>query len=133
MKEVLDFLTNNRPFYLSTIKGDQAKVRPMGFIMEFENKIYFGAGTHKEVYQQMRANPKVEISTTNPDGNWLRLTGRVVFDDRPEVLQAAFSAMPTLKDIYPAGGSYKLGPFYLQEANALLLNLQGRILRSIDW
>jgi uncharacterized pyridoxamine 5'-phosphate oxidase family protein len=133
MKEILEFLSSNRPFYLSTIKGDQAKVRPMGFVMEFEGRIYFGAGMHKEVYQQMQANPKVEISTTNPKGNWLRLTGLVVFDDRPEVLQAAFAAEPHLRAIYPAEGNYKLGPFYLKEAKAILLTLQGKILQSIDW
>jgi uncharacterized pyridoxamine 5'-phosphate oxidase family protein len=44
MKEVLKFLEDNRPFYLATIDGVQARVRPMGFVMEFEGRLLFARG-----------------------------------------------------------------------------------------
>ena len=79
-KEVYDFLAAHRPFYMATVDADTPRVRPMGFIMEHECKIWFGMGTHKNVYKQLRANPKVEIVTTGgPDSDWVRLSGEAVF------------------------------------------------------
>ena len=38
MKEVLQFLQENAPFYIATVDGDKPKVRPFGFVMEHEGK-----------------------------------------------------------------------------------------------
>ena len=132
MKEVLKFLEDHRPFYLATIDGDQARVRPMGFVMEFEGRLYFGAGNQKEVYRQMKAAPRVEISVTDngaPDSPWLRLTGQVVFDDRPELWAAALKIMPHLADIYPQTGPARMAAFYLQEAEAVFYDMKGTVSR----
>jgi uncharacterized pyridoxamine 5'-phosphate oxidase family protein len=57
LEEVLQFLTDNKPFYFATIDGNKPKVRPLGFFMNYENKLYFGIGKHKQAYQQILANP----------------------------------------------------------------------------
>jgi len=132
MEEILKFLEEHRPFYLATIDGAQARVRPMGFVMEFEGRLYFGAGNQKDVYRQMKANPQVEISTTNsgvPESPWLRLTGRVVFDDRPDLWAAALKIMPRLADLYPETGEARLAVFYLQEAEAVFYDMKGTVRR----
>jgi uncharacterized pyridoxamine 5'-phosphate oxidase family protein len=38
MEEILKFLQDNKVFYLATVDGDQARVRPMGFIMIYDGK-----------------------------------------------------------------------------------------------
>lgn len=118
MKEVLDFLRSNKVFYLATIDGDQARVRPLGFVMEYGHKIFFGVGNQKKVYQQLKANPKVEISAASPEGRWIRITGQAVFDERPEIIEAAFKTMPMLKDMYGDPQGPKLAGFYLKEGEA---------------
>ena len=133
MQEILKFLADNRPFYLATLDGAQARVRPMGFVMEFEGRIYFGLGDQKAVYRQMKANPQVEICTTAsqaPDSPWLRLTGRAVFDPRPELWAAALKAMPMLADIYPETGPARMAPFYLENAEAVFCDMKGSVRRA---
>ncbi|MDR1165565.1 MAG: pyridoxamine 5'-phosphate oxidase family protein [Deltaproteobacteria bacterium] len=132
MKDVFAFLAANRPFYLATIKDRGPKVRPMGFVMEYHGKIYFGAGAQKQVYRQMVDNPLVEIATTDKDGQWLRLTGLVVFDDDPECFEAAVQAMPRLKEIYPEGGP-RLALFYLKDGVALFHDHQGNVLKTVNF
>lgn len=39
MEEVLKFLTENTPFYVATVDGDTPKVRPFGFVMNYEGKL----------------------------------------------------------------------------------------------
>ena len=130
MNEVLKFLEANRPFYLATVDGAQARVRPMGFIMEFEGRIYFGAGNQKAVYRQMKANAQAEICATAsqaPDSPWLRLTGKVVFDARPEVWAAALKTMPQLASMYPESGEARMAAFYLQGAEAVFYDMKGTV------
>ncbi|MDR0620962.1 MAG: pyridoxamine 5'-phosphate oxidase family protein [Deltaproteobacteria bacterium] len=131
-KEVFEFLSAHRPFYMATVEGSAPRVRPMGFIMEHGGKIWFGMGTHKNVYKQLVANPKVEIvATGGPDSDWVRLSGEAVFDPRPELFQAALAAMPHLKDIYPEGGP-TMGLFSLAKGKAVFMTLRGQPSKEVD-
>lgn len=99
MSKIVQFLTDAVTFYLATMDGDQARVRPFGAVAEIEGKIYLCTGNPKDVYKQMMANPKVEISAMVGE-RWIRLTGEVARDERPEAKAAMLEACPTLKDIY---------------------------------
>ena len=79
MEEILKFLENNATFFLATEEGDQPRVRPFGFAMEFEGKLYLCTGNQKLVYAQLQRNPKVEICAMAASGEWLRLSGKAVF------------------------------------------------------
>ena len=62
IEKIDELLTKAEVFYLSTVDGDKPKVRPLGFHLLDDGKIYFGVGTFKDVYKQMEANPNVEIA-----------------------------------------------------------------------
>ena len=62
MKRVYDFLKEAKVYYLATIDGDQARVRPFGTIDLFDGKLYIMTKNQKKVSDQMKANPKVEIT-----------------------------------------------------------------------
>ena len=127
MPEVLEFLQTNRVFFLATVDGDQPKARPLGFVMAYEGRIFFGVGDQKEVYRQMKANPKVEIVSVSPEGRWMRLHGSAVFDQRPEVFAEAVKILPVLKDMYGAPGGPQLGSFYLTNAEAVFHDMTGPV------
>ena len=117
MNEVLEFLLNNPTFYIATMDGDQPRVRPFGAVMKFEDKLYFTTNNTKPVFKQLAANPKVEISTTSPKGEWIRLTGKAVVDSRREVKEAMLEAVPMLKNMYSLDDDiFEL--FYLKDAVA---------------
>ncbi len=128
MKEVLDFLRASKVFYMATVKGNEPKVRPLGFVMEYEGRLYFGVGRQKEVFKQMEANPKVEMTAVSPDaGRWIRLHGEAVFDDRPELFTEAVKTLPMLKDLYSDPNGPRLGIFYLKGAEAVFSDMQGNV------
>ena len=87
MKEVLEFLQKAGTFYVATVDGDQPRVRPFGAVCEFEGKLYLVTNNTKDVYRQMLANPKIEISGM-ADNKWIRLSAEVVRDDRREARKA---------------------------------------------
>ena len=116
MERVYEFLKACQTYYLATIDGDQARVRPFGTIDLFEGKLYIQTGKVKDVSKQIHANPKVEISCF--DGNkWLRLSGTLVEDDRIEAKEHMLDSYPDLKAIYSADdGNTEV--FYFTDAKA---------------
>ncbi len=124
MKEILQFLTDNPIFYIATVDGNIPKVRPFGFVMEFDGKLYFGTNNQKNVYQQLQANPHFEVSTTAKTGEWLRLKGEAVFNTSRQTKQAALEAMPKLKSMYSVDDSlFEL--FYIKNAEATFSDMKG--------
>lgn len=103
-------------YYLATIEGDQPRVRPFGTAHLFEGKLYIQTGKVKDVSTQIHANPKVEICAYK-NGEWLRIAGELVEDDRREAKQSMLDAYPSLQKMYSADdGNTEV--FYFKNATA---------------
>lgn len=125
MEEVYQFLRDNTVFYVATLDGDRPRVRPFGLAMIYENRLYFGTGAHKKVFQQLNVNPRVEICTVSPQNQWLRLHGQAVFDSRPETVARIFEVSPMLKTMYNEDTGWEMRPFYLEGAVAEFCDMSG--------
>lgn len=101
IQEVYEFLKNCGTYYLATVEGDQPRVRPFGTVDIFEGKLYIQTGKVKEVSKQLQANPKAEICAYI-DGKWLRVSGKLVRDDRVEAKKHMLDNYPELKSMYSA-------------------------------
>lgn len=101
MERVVNFLKEAGTYYLATVDGDQARVRPFGTVNVFEGKVYIQTGKSKDVSKQIHANPKVEICAFK-DGEWLRVAGELVEDDRREARVSMLEAYPSLQNMYSA-------------------------------
>lgn len=99
--EVMMFLKEAKVFYLATVEGDQPRVRPFGALDFFEGKLYTQTGKVKNVSKQIQANPKVELCAFN-EGRWLRVTGKLIRDDRIEAKTHMLESNPMLKSMYSA-------------------------------
>ena len=99
MKEVQEFLKECGVYYLATTEGDQPRVRPFGTAEIFENHLYIQTGKKKEVYKQIKNNHKVELSCFK-DGKWLRVTGKLIADDRIEAKKDMLDKNPDLRRMY---------------------------------
>ena len=116
MERVAKFLKEAETYYLATVEGDQPRVRPFGTVNVFEGKLYIQTGKVKSVSKQIHANPKVEICAFK-NGEWLRIAGILVEDDRLEAREAMLDAYPSLKAMYKADdGNTEV--FYLKDATA---------------
>ena len=86
MKKVVEFLTQNPVQYLATVGRDgKAKCRPFMFAGEKDGKLWFCTNNTKDVYQDMQANPNVELSVSSPTFAWIRLNGKAMFEDNMAV------------------------------------------------
>ena len=116
MQKVEKFLKEAGTYYLATVDGDQPRVRPFGTIHIFEGKLYIQTGKMKDVSKQIHKNPKVEICAFK-DGDWLRLSGELVEDERVEAKTSMLDAYPNLKQMYSADDP-NTEVFYFKNATA---------------
>lgn len=99
MKEVYEFLKKCGTYYLATIDGDKPRVRPFGTINLFEDRLYIQTGKVKNVSKQIEVNNNVEICGFN-NGEWIRVSGKLIRDDRVEAKKAMLDKYPDLRNMY---------------------------------
>lgn len=99
MKEVQEFLKECGVYYLATVEGDQPRVRPFGTAEIFEEHLYIQTGKKKDVFKQISENNNVEICAFK-DGKWIRVTGKLVLDDRVEAKKYMLDMNPDLRGMY---------------------------------
>lgn len=123
MQKVLTFLKDAGTYYLATVDGDQPRVRPFGTAHIFENKLYIQTGRTKDVAKQIFANPKVELCAFK-DGQWIRVEGELVEDNRREAKQSMLDDYPSLQQMYSADDENTL-VFYFKNAKATFCSFTG--------
>lgn len=118
MQEVFEFLKKCKTYFIATIDGDQARVRPFGTVNIFEKKLYIQTGKNKAVSKQIMKNPKIEISAMSGD-KWIRIEATAVEDDRVDPKKSMLDNYPELKGMYSATDN-KTQVFYLTNAVATI-------------
>lgn len=117
MDKVLKFLKDAETYYLATVEGDQPRVRPFGTAHVFEGKLHIQTGKVKDVSKQLHQNPKAEICAFK-NGEWLRVSGKLIEDNRNEARQSMLDAYPSLQKMYKADdGNTEV--FYFENATAI--------------
>lgn len=118
MHEVYEFLKAAGTYYLATMEGDQPRVRPFGTIDLYDGRLYIQTGKVKDVANQLKANPKIEISAMY-EGRWIRLEAEAVLDENIEAQQHMLDNYPSLKAMYtPGDGNTEV--YYLTNASAAI-------------
>jgi len=121
MTTVIEYLKANPVFHIATVEGTKARVRPFGFSMKRNGALYFCTNKTKNVYKQLSQNPEIEISDMGNDGTWLRVRGRIAFDETREAKVQAFAESANLLKVYPKGAEDEIFvTFYFTEAVATL-------------
>ena len=123
MNTAIEFLKTNRPFHIATVDGVKARVRPFSFIMKRNDALYFCTNKTKDVYKQLAQNPGIEISSMGANGTWLRVRGRITFDETREAKAQVFVESPDLLKKYSKGADDELFvTFYFSDAVATLFS-----------
>lgn len=99
MEEVLNFVKECGVYYLATVDNNTPKVRPFGTFEIFENHLYIQTGKNKDVFKQIEKNNNVEICAFK-GSNWIRISGKLIVDDRVEAKKDMLDKNPNLRGMY---------------------------------
>ena len=99
IEKVCAFLEKTKTYYLATVEGDQPRVRPFGTVLVYDGRLYIQTGKVKPVSKQLHANPKAEICGFM-DGQWIRVSGKLIADERIEAKKHMLDDYPQLRGMY---------------------------------
>lgn len=132
MDEVIAFIKEKSPVYfLATCDGDQPRVRPFGTAENYNGKFCVLTGKNKDVYKQIMANPKVEISASTPT-DWMRATGEMALDDSVEAKKFMLDCYPNLRAVYDENDD-NTAVLYFTSAEATFDSLAGGGSHTVSW
>lgn len=121
MNEVLKVLYENSYGFLATVEDGKPRVRPFGFMLEEEGKLYFCTNSQKNVFKQLNTTPYVEYSVTSKDMITVRIRGEIRFTDSIETKEKIINASDIVKRGYKTADNPLLKVFYLEHGSAILV------------
>jgi uncharacterized pyridoxamine 5'-phosphate oxidase family protein len=123
MEQVANLLKKAGVFHMASVDGESARVRPFGFVMVFDGRLYFTTGNKKPVYRQLRENPSTEMCAMLSEDRWIRVSGRAVFDGSMAAKRRAFDEFPRFKGLYQSPENPDFEVFYLDAPSAVVYSM----------
>ena len=125
MNKVVEFLNVNPVQYLATVGRDgKAKCRPFMFAGELDGKLWFCTNNTKDVYKDMLENPEIQISVSSPKYEWIRLSGKAVFENNMEVKKICIEN-PIVKGQYKTADNPIFEVFYIENPHGVIADFSG--------
>lgn len=124
-EKVNEFLDRAGVWFFLTTDGTQPKGRPFRFHLLKDGIIYFGTGTFKNVFRQMKANPRVEVLAVC-ENTFLRYDGEAIFEESDDLAAAVLANAPAMQKIYNDATGYKLGMFHLANGKVEICTATGQ-------
>lgn len=101
MEKALDFLAKHKDVAFATIGTDnKPKLRVFQIMKQKGTVLYFATSKNKEVFQQLKENPYVELLAMDGDIS-VRISGKVSFEVEDEMAQAIYDENAVLQRLYP--------------------------------
>ena len=94
------------------------------FCLEKYGKLWFCTNNTKDVYREMKENPRVEISVSSATFSWIRLNGQVVFENNLSIKEDCMN-IPTVKGVYETPDNPIFEVFYLENTKAIIADMSG--------
>lgn len=95
-QEIFKLMNENPVFHIATMDGDQPRVRGMLLYRADENGIIFHTSSTKDIFKQIKKNPKVELCFQGNNCQ-IRVTGELLHIENDEKLREEIFVHPTRK------------------------------------
>jgi pyridoxamine 5'-phosphate oxidase len=120
LADCINFTNENKLCFLATTENDQPRVRALGFWFADDTGFYFQTGSIKQIYSQLKKNPRTEVCFYNRDGmgKMLRIAGEVEFVDDAGLKEKVMVDRPFLKNFGLDSRSYGLILFRIAHGEA---------------
>lgn len=100
MKDLIELLSQHKDIALATVNDQSCpKVRIFQIMRLNEEELFFSTAKNKEVYFQLRENPKVELVSWHNNVS-IRIAGTAIFDVSEKIREEIFENSSILQEIY---------------------------------
>lgn len=122
-----DFLSKNPFGFLATVSPEGPRVRPFMFQFEDQGCPLFCLSNDKEVFRQLKEDPRCEVAFCSPDWSvTLRIRGVAEFFPGLEQKSRILEGNETLKDMYKTPDNPLFEVFRLTQWEAFFWDFSGK-------
>lgn len=133
MKEVIEFLNANAMGSLATVKDNKPSVRPWGFMLEQDGKLWFCTANNKEVFNQLKQNPAIEFCSTSKENVTVRISGEITFSNDLNMKTTIINHCDLVKSIYQTPDNPIFEIFYLGHGKAVMSDFSGQPPKTFEF
>ena len=125
VKEISVILSEAPMCFIATACNNEPHVRAFQYQFEQDGKLWFCTARSKDVFKQLEVNPAVEICAVNKDMTWVRITGKVSFEDSHAVKERILSEQPLIKGIYGTADNPDFTTFCIEHGGYIIADFSG--------
>lgn len=132
LDEIVEYLTSIPAWFLATIDETdptQPRVRPFSFAAAENGKLWFSTSRDKDVFRELAAHPKFELSGWKPGEYWIVVSGEANLDDdcnaSAALRQAGFAHMTGIGEHHDSPDDGRLMYFSVKNARAYMRDIDG--------
>jgi uncharacterized pyridoxamine 5'-phosphate oxidase family protein len=99
--EVTRYLQNAGVMFLASYDGELPHVRPVGFVMNHNERLYLSTGVGSNIYNDLHINENFELAALHPSlpMHRIRVSGKANFDVTESAMTKYFELNPAMKDV----------------------------------
>ena len=120
------YLKSGMIVYLATVDGSTPRVRPLEFKFMHDNKLWFATTTSKDMYHQLKQNPRIEFAVMNSEYVTMRITGSVSFSDDTSIKNRIIDKFELTKGAIKSADNPEYTLFYMEHGDVLISYLNGK-------
>ena len=116
--------------FMATVGSDKKpKVRPVQYMVTFEQKLWFCTNSAKSLYAELAECPYIELCASKLEKeeintSWIRFSAEVVFEENKEVKEAIMKKSSIVHELYNNDIDHPLFKvFYLKNIRGSMNNL----------
>ena len=129
LEKVLQYMTAVPAWYLATSVDGQPHVRPFSFAAQADGKLWFSTSRDKDVWRELEANAKFELSGWKPGECWIVVEGEAELADDEvcpdEVRQAGFEHMVGIGEHHDSPNDGRLAFFSVKNGTCRICDIDG--------
>ncbi len=129
-KDCINFANDVKVCYLATNDHGQPRVRALAMWYADETGFYMQTATMRDMYGQLRADPRVELCFWKPgemSGRMMRVEGRIEFLNDPAMKKKCIEDRPFLKAVGLTAESPELIIFRIGKGQAYFWSMQDNL------
>jgi uncharacterized pyridoxamine 5'-phosphate oxidase family protein len=125
MKEVIDFLNENRNGFMATVVDGNPGCA-LGLHVRGEWKVILLYKQRQGCLQTDGEYPHVEFSMMNSGNAWIRISGGITFTEDQECKARVLGASEVVKSVYRTADNPLLKVFYIEHGRAVMADFSGQ-------
>lgn len=120
MKNISEFLDQNKFGNLATCNDDKPDTRPFELSFHCDKGMFFYAAADEKITNELEVNPNICFCATDPNYNYVKVNGSVIFSDNEDDKAKILEKSEFAKTVYNDSNIDKMKVFFLPHGKCMM-------------